>query len=150
MVPLSLSPPNSFPGVGSQARPPEGPRSPKDKCGWTGLDSCLAPIQNGDIKNPDITSSLFHQKRRLSPCTSPQRINSCQLRSPGGSRKNGGRDLPNWGVGEVSGGRSGTGPLVTMTTLPLGIMWAPDKHKPLYPSPHRVKGELGASTINKR
>ena len=65
----------------------------------SGLDSCLAPIQNGDIKNPDITSSLFHQKRRVSPCISLQRTNSCQLRSPGGSRKNGGRDLPNWGVG---------------------------------------------------
>ena len=116
----------------------------------SGLDSCLAPIQNGDIKNPDITSSLFHQKRRVSPCISLQRTNSCQLRSPGGSRKNGGRDLPNWGVGGGVSGPPWDWPLGTMTTLPLGILWAPDKHKPLYPSPHHVKEELGTSTINKR
>ena len=124
---------NSFPGVGSQARPPKRSQEPRGQMWLTesDLDSCLAAIQNGDIKNPDITSSLFHQKRRLSPCTSPQSIKSCQLSNPGGSRKNGERDLPNWGVGEVSGGHTGTGPLVTMTTLSLGIVWAPDKHKPL-------------------
>ena len=69
---------------------------------------------------------------------------------PGREQEERRKGSPQLGVGEVSGGRSGTGPLVTMTTLPLGIVWAPDKHKPLYPSPHRVKGELGASTINKR
>lgn len=56
----------------------------------SGLDSCVwLQFSNGDIKNPDITSSLFHQKKRLSPCKSLQRTNSCWLCGLGGSRKRG-------------------------------------------------------------
>lgn len=60
----------------------------------------------------------------------------------------GGAEEGIWGVlstgGWVSEGSPGTSPLVTRTTLMLGIVWAPDKHKPLYPTPHPVKEVLAS------
>lgn len=109
------------------------------------LDSCVwHQFSNGDIKNPDITSLLFHQKRRLSPCTSLQRTNSCWLCGLGGSRKSGGECgefSQSWGPGGNPGyyASPGTDPLVTMTTSLLGTVWVVDKNKPLHPSTNPVR-----------
>lgn len=96
-----------------------------------GLDSCVwHQFSDGDIKNPDITSLLFHQKRRLSP--SKGQIPSSRMAWEGAGRAEEGL----WGVSE---GSPGTGPWVTMTTPLLGILWALDKQQPFYASPHPVK-----------
>lgn len=90
------------------------------------LDSCVwHQFSNGDIKNPDITSLLFHQKRRLSlhiPAEDKFLLAVCPGMEQEEHTREYGEFSQSW-ESEGSPGHhvsSGTDPLVTMTTSPLG------------------------------
>ena len=135
-----ISPGQLLPSYWAPAGPLEGPGAQRTKVA-NGIQSGLCvwhPFSSGDIKNPDITSLLSHQKGRPSPCTLLQRADSCGLCGPGRSRKSREGNMgssPNLGDqragSPVYHNSPGTVTLVTTTAaLRAIIMWAPDKQAP--------------------
>ena len=113
---------------------------------WPGL-LCLAPVQQWGYKKPRHHLIAVSSKKETFSLHIPAEDKSLLAawlgREQEEQRRESGEFSPSGGW--VSEGSPGTSPLVTRTTLMLGIVWAPDKHKPLYPTPHPVREVLALS-----